>query len=73
MSKNNDQTKAEPQKQANPEKKRFEAKPVLSSCMYFSKDGKYLIHEKTEKFIYPASYYMKVIDGEIARSKGEPQ
>lgn len=73
MSKTNDRTELKTQKSTEPKKNKFETKPIINSSMYFSKDGKYLIFEKTEKHLFPASYYMKLIDSEITKSKGEPQ
>lgn len=54
-------------------KKNFQTKPIINSKFYFSKDGKYLIFEKTEKHIFPASYHLKLLDNEIVKNKGEQQ
>lgn len=61
------------QKSTKQEKNRFETKPIINLSLYFSKDGKYLIFEKTEKHLFPASYHLKLLDNEVAKSKGESQ
>jgi len=60
-------------KETKSQNKRYETKPIIQSSLYFSKDGKYLIFEKIEKHIFPASYHLKLVDNEIEKNKGDQQ
>lgn len=73
MSEISNQKEAKLKKQTNHENKKFVTKPIINSSLYFSKDGKYLIFEKTEKHIFPASYHLKLLDNELVKNKGEQQ
>lgn len=73
MSKTNNQTEMASKNQTTLKNKKFETKPIINSSLYFSKDGKYLIFEKTEKHLFPASYHLKLVDNEIVKTKGEHQ
>jgi hypothetical protein len=41
--------------------------PIDNLTMKFSEDGNHFIIERTETFIFPANYFMKVIDAEIQK------
>lgn len=58
----------------NPENQRpatsykYNAKtPIDNLTMKFSDDGNHFIIERTETFIFPANYFMKIIDAEILK------
>ena len=58
------------EKDSASEKKNFNNGPFIKQKLTFTKDGKYFVITKEEKFVYPFNYLSKMIQNSFPANKG---